>query len=83
MQTSISYTPKSSIRFNYETLCFNFVFELSEENVAVSSILEEIIKKKILFRLITITRGCYFNDRFLDTTLKRTVQGFDSHNHGV
>lgn len=36
-----------------------------------------------IFWLITITRGCYFNDRFPDTTLKRTVQGFDSHNHGV
>lgn len=68
MQTSISYTPKSSIRFNYETLCFNFVFELSEENIAISSILEEIIKKKILF-------NHYYLDNFQINKIERLKKG--------
>ncbi len=34
-------------------------------------------------RLITITRGCYFNDQARSVISKRNVRGFGSHNHGV
>ena len=36
-----------------------------------------------IFRLITITRGCYFNDQARSVISKRNVRGFGSHNHGV